>query len=30
MDELIKPSKEIVEMDSEAKSMGLTDYEYAF
>jgi type I restriction enzyme, R subunit len=30
MDELIKLSKEIVEMDSEAKAMGLTDYEYAF
>lgn len=30
MDELIKLSKEIVKMDSEAKAMGLTDYEYAF
>ena len=30
MDELIKLSKEIVHMDSEATSMGLTDYEYAF
>ncbi|HOY13624.1 MAG TPA: type I restriction endonuclease subunit R [Saprospiraceae bacterium] len=30
MDELIKLSKEIVKMDSEAKNMGLTDYEYAF
>ncbi|MEO6282426.1 MAG: DUF3387 domain-containing protein, partial [Dyadobacter sp.] len=30
MDELIKLSKEIVEMDSEAKAMGLTEYEYAF
>lgn len=30
MDELIKLSKEIVEMDSEAKTLGLTDFEYAF
>jgi len=30
MDELIKLSKEIVNMDSEAKEMGLTDFEYAF
>ena len=30
MDELIKLSKEIVEMDSEAKALGLTDFEYAF
>ncbi len=30
IDELIKLSKDIVEMDSEAKSMGLTDFEYAF
>ena len=30
MDELIKLSKEIVNMDSEAKKMGLTDFEYAF
>ena len=30
MDELIKLSKEIVNMDSEAKNMGLTDFEYAF
>jgi type I restriction enzyme R subunit len=30
MDELIKLSKEIVNMDSEAKSLGLTDFEYAF
>lgn len=30
MDELIKLSKEIVSMDSEAKNMGLTDFEYAF
>ncbi len=30
MDELIKLSKEIVEMDSEAEAMGLTDFEYAF
>jgi type I restriction enzyme R subunit len=30
MDELIKLSKEIVEMDSEAKQLGLTEYEYAF
>lgn len=30
MDELIKVSKEIVASDSEAKSMGLTDFEYAF
>lgn len=30
MDELIRLSKEIVEMDSEAKNLGLTNYEYAF
>lgn len=30
MDELIKLSKEIVSMDSEAKALGLTDFEYAF
>ncbi len=30
MEELIKVSKEIVASDSEAKSMGLTDFEYAF
>jgi type I restriction enzyme R subunit len=30
IDVLIKLSKDIVEMDSEAKAMGLTDYEYAF
>ena len=30
MDELIRLSKEIVSMDSEAKKMGLTEYEYAF
>lgn len=30
MDELIKLSKEIVEMDSEAKALDLTDFEYAF
>jgi len=30
MDELIKLSKEIVNMDSEAKQLGLTDFEYAF
>ncbi len=30
MDELIKLSKEIVEMDSEAKKLGLTEFEYAF
>ncbi len=30
MDELIKLSKEIVEMDNEAKTLGLTDFEYAF
>ncbi|GGD50450.1 type I restriction endonuclease subunit R [Muriicola marianensis] len=30
MEELIKLSKEIVNMDSEAKNMGLTDFEYAF
>jgi type I restriction enzyme R subunit len=30
MDELIKLSKEIVNMDSEAKSLGLSDFEYAF
>ena len=30
MDELIKLSKEIVNMDSEAKELGLTDFEYAF
>lgn len=28
MDELIKLSKEIVEMDSEAKAMGLTEYAF--
>lgn len=30
IDELIKLSKDIVETDSEAKQMGLTDFEYAF
>lgn len=30
MDELIKVSKEIVASDSEAKHMGLSDFEYAF
>ena len=30
MDELIKLSKEIVAADSEAKQLGLTDFEYAF
>lgn len=30
MDELIKLSKEIVNMDSEAKKLDLTDFEYAF
>lgn len=30
MDELINLSKEIVNMDKEAKNLGLTDYEYAF
>lgn len=30
MDELIKLSKEIVASDSEAKALGLTDFEYAF
>jgi len=30
IDELIHLSKEIVSMDSEAKHMGLTDFEYAF
>lgn len=30
MEELIKISKEIVASDSEAKAMGLTDFEYAF
>ena len=30
MDELIKVSKEIVASDNEAKSLGLTDFEYAF
>ena len=30
MDELIHISKEIVSADSEAKAMGLSDYEYAF
>lgn len=30
IDELIKLSKEIVEMDNEPKKMGLSDYEYAF
>ncbi|MCF8374318.1 MAG: type I restriction endonuclease subunit R [Bacteroidales bacterium] len=30
MDELIRLSKEIVNMDSEAKALGLTDFEYAF
>ncbi|MBN2441791.1 MAG: DUF3387 domain-containing protein, partial [Spirochaetales bacterium] len=30
MDELIRLCKEIVEMDSEAKDLGLTEFEYAF
>lgn len=30
IEELIKLSKDIVEMDNQAKAMGLTDYEYAF
>ncbi|WP_408625764.1 HsdR family type I site-specific deoxyribonuclease [Cyclonatronum proteinivorum] len=30
MDELIKLSKEIVNMDSEAQQLGLTEFEYAF
>ena len=30
MDELIELSKEIVNMDNEAKELGLTDFEYAF
>lgn len=30
MEELIKLSKEIVNMDNEAKKLGLTDFEYAF
>lgn len=30
IDELIKLSKDIVEMDNEPKKMGLSDYEYAF
>jgi type I restriction enzyme R subunit len=30
MEELIRLSKEIVNMDSEAQSLGLTDFEYAF
>lgn len=30
MEELIKLSKEIVNMDSEAKELGLSDFEYAF
>ncbi|MCX2496149.1 type I restriction endonuclease subunit R [Pedobacter sp. PF22-3] len=30
IDELIKLSKDIVNMDNEAKAMGLTDFEYAF
>ena len=30
IEELINLSKEIVEMDSEARHMGLTDFEYAF
>ncbi len=30
MDELIKLSKVIVKLDSEAKNLGLTDFEYAF
>ena len=30
IDELIKLSKEIVNMDSEAKALGLTEFEYAF
>jgi type I restriction enzyme R subunit len=30
IDELIKLSKEITQMDTEAKNLGLTDFEYAF
>src|SRR5690554_474931 len=30
MDGLIRVSREIVNMDSEAKQLGLTDFEYAF
>lgn len=30
IDELIKLSKDIVDMDNEAKAMGLSDFEYAF
>lgn len=30
MDELIRLSKDIVTMDSEAAALGLTDFEYAF
>jgi len=30
MDELIRISKEIVESDTQAKKLGLTDFEYAF
>ena len=30
IEELISLSKDIVEMDSEAKAMGLSDFEYAF
>ena len=30
MDELISLSKDIVDMDTEAKAMGLSDFEYAF
>lgn len=30
IEELIKLSKDIVQMDNEAKAMGLTDFEYAF
>ena len=30
MDELIRLSKDIIKMDSEAKHLGLTDFEYAF
>jgi type I restriction enzyme R subunit len=30
IEELIKLSKDIVQMDKEAKEMGLTDFEYAF
>ena len=30
IEELIKISKEIVSNDSEAKALGLTDFEYAF